>query len=44
MDVIRAYTIGIKNVIATMGTAVTKEQASLIKKMAKNGVFHTENA
>ena len=35
MDVIRAYTIGVKNVIATMGTAVTKTQALLIKKMAK---------
>ncbi len=35
MDVIRAYTIGVKNVVATMGTAVTKEQATLIKKMAK---------
>jgi len=36
MDVIRADTIGVKNVIATMGTAVTKEQANLIKRMAKN--------
>lgn len=35
MDVIRAYTIGYKNVVATMGTAVTKFQASLIKRMAK---------
>ena len=35
MDVIRAYTIGIENVIATMGTAVTKKQALLIKRMAK---------
>ena len=35
MDVIRAHTIDIKNVIATMGTAVTKTQANLIKKMAK---------
>ena len=39
MDVIRAYTIGIKNVIATMGTAVTKEQANLIKKMAKEVII-----
>lgn len=36
MDVIRAYTIGIKNAIAMMGTAVTKEQANLIRRMAKN--------
>ena len=35
MDVIRAYTIGISNVIATMGTAVTKQQALCIKRMAK---------
>ena len=35
MDVIRAYTVGITNVIATMGTAVTDTQAHLIKRMAK---------
>ena len=35
MDVIRASTINIKNTVATMGTAVTKEQALLIKRMAK---------
>ena len=35
MDVIRAYTVGIKNVVATMGTAVTDIQAHLIKRMAK---------
>ena len=34
MDVIRLSTIGVKNVVATMGTAVTKNQASLINKMA----------
>ena len=36
MDVIRAYTIGVKNVVATMGTAVTKEHIVLLKRMAKN--------
>lgn len=36
MDVIRAYTVGIKNVIAMMGTAVTETQAHLIKRMAKD--------
>ncbi len=36
MDVIRAHTIGIKNVIAMMGTAVTKDQALLIKRMARD--------
>lgn len=35
MDVIRAYSIGVKNVIAMMGTAVTSYQAALIKRMAK---------
>ena len=34
MDVIRAYTIGIKHVVATMGTAVTKEQASHLKRLS----------
>lgn len=36
MDVIRLYSVGIKNVVATMGTAVTKQQVNLIKRMAKN--------
>ncbi len=35
MDAIRLYTIGIENVVATMGTSVTKEQIAIIKKMAK---------
>ncbi len=39
MDVIRAYSVGIKNVIATMGTALTKEQASLIKKLSNNVIL-----
>jgi len=36
MDVIRANTIGITNCIATMGTALTKQNANLLKKMANN--------
>lgn len=36
MDVIRAYTIGVKNVVASMGTAITKEQALLLKRLAPN--------
>ena len=36
MDVIRANTIGITNCIATMGTALTKQNASILKKMANN--------
>ena len=39
MDVIRLYTIGIKNVVATMGTAITKEHVSLIMKLSKNVVL-----
>ena len=33
MAVIRAYTIGVRNAIATMGTALTHEQATMIKKL-----------
>lgn len=36
MDVIRAYSIGIKNVVALMGTALTKEQADLIRRLSPN--------
>ena len=36
MDVIRANTIGITNCIATMGTALTKQNANLLKKMSDN--------
>ena len=39
MDVIRAFTIGVENTVATMGTAVTKNQALLIKKMAKDVIL-----
>lgn len=46
MDVIRAYSIGIKNVVATMGTAFTKEHANLVKRLAKNVIlcFDGDNA
>lgn len=33
MAVIRAYTIGVKNCIATMGTSLTKDQINLIKRL-----------
>jgi len=36
MDVIQAYSNGIRNSIALMGTAITDEQASLIAKYTKN--------
>ena len=36
MDVIRASTIDIKNTVALMGTALTKEQLNLIKRLSNN--------
>ncbi|MEG1900270.1 MAG: DNA primase [Bacilli bacterium] len=46
MDVIRAFSVDIKNTIALMGTAMTKEQASLIKRLATNVIlcFDGDNA
>lgn len=39
MDVIALYKVGIKNVIATMGTAITSDQAQLIKKLSLNVIL-----
>lgn len=39
MDVIRASTVGINNCVATMGTAFTKEQATIIRKMTDNVIL-----
>ncbi len=36
MDVIRASSVGINNCVATMGTAFTKEQANIVRKMTDN--------
>ena len=36
MDVFRAFSIGVKNVVAIMGTALTEEQTNLIKKLSNN--------
>ena len=36
MDVIRLYSIGVKNVIALMGTALTKNHINLIKRLSKD--------
>ena len=36
MDVIRANTIGIKNTVALMGTALTNNQFNLIKRLSNN--------
>ena len=39
MDIIGAYKVGVYNTVAMMGTAVTKFQANLIKRMAHNIVL-----
>lgn len=36
MDVIRAFSIGVKNTVALMGTALTSEQINLLKRLSKN--------
>jgi len=39
LDLIRIYSIGVSNVIATMGTAFTKEHALLVKRLTKNVII-----
>ena len=39
MDVIALYKVGINNVLATMGTAVTADQARLIKKLSSDVIL-----
>ena len=39
MDVIRAYSVGVTNVVATLGTAFTKEHANLIRRLANNVII-----
>ena len=39
MDLISLYQYGIKNVVATLGTALTKEQGMLIKRYADNVII-----
>ena len=39
MDIIRAYTIGVNNCVAILGTAFTKEQAMLIRKLSDNVIL-----
>ncbi len=43
MDVIRLHTAGIKNVVATMGTALTKEHAVLLKKLNAKIILMMDN-
>ena len=39
LDLIRAYSVGVKNVVATMGTAFTKEHAVLVKRLARDVII-----
>ncbi len=39
MDVIALYKVGLKNVVATMGTAVTEEQVNLLKRLSSNVIL-----
>lgn len=43
MDAIRIYSIGIKNVVATMGTALAKEQIDLLKKLGCKVIVTMDN-
>ena len=39
MDIIRAYTIGVKNCVAALGTAFGSEQAMLVRKLSDNVIL-----
>ncbi len=43
MDAIRLYSVGIKNVIALMGTSLTKEQIEAIKKLRSKVILMLDN-
>ena len=43
MDAIRIYSSGVKNVVATMGTALTKEHVYLIKKLNVRVVLNMDS-
>ena len=43
MDAIRIYSSGVKNVVATMGTALTKEHVHLIKKLNVRVVLNMDS-
>ncbi len=43
MDAIRIYSVGIKNVVATMGTALAKEQIALLKKLGVKVIICMDN-
>lgn len=39
MDIIRSYTIGVKNCVAALGTAFGKDQAMLVRKLSDNVIL-----
>lgn len=43
MEVIRLYSIGIKNVVALMGTSFTNDQLEVIKKLNVNVILNLDN-
>ena len=43
MDAIRIYSSGVKNVVATMGTALTKEHIHLLKKLNAKVILMMDN-
>ena len=43
MDAIRIYSIGLKNVVATMGTALAKEQVDLLKRLNVKVILIMDN-
>ena len=43
MDAIRVYSSGIKNIVATMGTALTKEHINLIKKLNSQVILNMDS-
>jgi len=43
MDAIRVYSSGIKNVVALMGTAITNEQISILKKLRAEVILLLDN-
>ena len=43
LDLLMPYQLGIKNIVATLGTALTFEQAKLIKRFAKRVILFYDN-
>ncbi len=43
MDAIRLYSVGIKNVVALMGTSITKEQVEIFRKLRSKIILMLDN-